>query len=419
MIQDKPAHKDVINLADALWKLLQREYSADFQGFESVQTRKLGYKTPNDFPEGRWGGEAQREARKTFLSQVQEDPVAPNSQMTIASFVENKFLPEYVALKRPSGRAYYKAMLKHVLRPEEVGHLLCVTRKKPGQKLKAVPGWPYLSNVRLCDAKPDHISRLTSAALARGYSVHTVVNLRNVVSAIFSHAKQEQCFVGDNPVSLVRLPEVRRKQAHSLTLAQANKALSVMKYPEREMTLLSIFTGMNLAEILGLQWKQVNLTEEEFNHNGKRVAPRTIAVRNQLYRGSLETVNKSRVRNLPIPHSLLEILLKLKSRTTFTGPDDFVLVSQVGTPVNQNNVLARRIRPIAKQLGVPSLSGNAFRGIRKILASGFEERSQESTAMAISPVPLRATAADQWWHCRVQRKRSYTGNQSAPVSEVN
>ena len=419
MAQDKLVHNNVTNLAGALWKLLSREYSADLHGFEDGQMREPNHNALFDGPEELSDEEIQRRAWKIFLSQMHEDTIAPNPQMTIASFVANKFLPEYIALKRPSGRDYYKAMLKHVLRPEEVDRLLCVTRKKPARKLKSVPGWPYLSNVRLCDTTPDHIARLTSAALARGYSVHTVMNLRNVVSAIFSHAKQEQCFVGDNPVSFVSLPNVRRKQAHSLTLAQASKALSIMKYPEREMTLLSIFTGMNLAEILGLQWKQVNLTEEEFNHNGKRVAPRTIAVRNQLYRGSLETVNKSRVRNLPIPHSLLEILLKLKSRTTFTGPDDFVLVSQVGTPVNQNNVLARRIRPIAKQLGVPSLSGNAFRGIRKILASGFEERSHEPTVIAISSVPLRATAADQWWHCRVQRKRSYTGNQSAPVSEVN
>lgn len=417
MIQDKPAHKDVINLADALWKLLRREYWADFQGFENVQTRKLGYKTPADGPEDRWGGEAQREARRRFLSQVQEDPVTPSSQMTIASFVENKFLPEYVALKRPSGRAYYKAMLKHVLKPEEVDHLICVTRRKPVRKLKAVPGWPYLSHVRLCDARPDHISRLTSAALARGYSVHTVMNLRNVVSAIFSHAKQEQCFMGENPVSLVAPPEFRRQQTHSLTLSQAMKAISVMEYPEKEMTLLSIFTGMNLAEILGLQWKQVNLTEEEFNKDGKRVAPRTIAVRNQLYRGSLESVKKSRVRNLPISQPLVEILLKLKGRAAYTGPDDFVLVSKVGTPVNQNNILARRIRPIAKQLGVPSLSWLAFRSIRKILTSELGKRFVDSGVFAENSVPLRNVGAHFKWQCRAQRERSRSEDESLRALE--
>ena len=225
--------------------------------------------------------------------------------------------------------------------------------------------------------------------------------------------------MGDNPVSLVRLPEVRRKQAHSLTLAQANKALSVMKYPEREMTLLSIFTGMNLAEILGLQWKQVNLAEEELNKDGKRIAPRTIAVRNQLYRGSLENVKKSRVRNLPISQPLLEILLKLKGRAAYTGPDDFVLVSKVGTPVNQNNVLARRIRPIAKQLGVASLSWLAFRSIRKILTSEFVKRSADSAFIAVNSIPLRNVGVQMKWHCRAQREHNRSGDESLRAPEVS
>jgi integrase len=419
MIQDKLAHNEVIKLADALWKLLRSEYPADFQGFEGVHTRELGRNAPADGPQDRWGWVAQREARKTFLSRVRADFVAPNSQMTIASFVENKFLPEYIALKRPSGRAYYKAMLRHVLRPEEVDGMLSVARKKPRRKLKAVPGWPYLSNVRLCDARPEHISRLISAALDRGYSVNTVAHIRNVVSAIFSHAKREQCFLGENPVSVVRPPEARRKRTQLLSLTQAKKALSVMEYPERELTLLSIFTGMNLAEILGLQWKQVNLTEEEFNRDGKPAAPRTIAVRNQLYRGSLENVKKSRVRDLPIPQPLFEILVKLKGRASFTGPDDFVLVSKVGTPVNQNNILARRIRPIAKQLGVPSLSCPAFLGIRKVLASEFGKPFRNFTMIAVASDPERSAGVEQRWHCRIQRARSYSGDKFALASKAN
>ena len=142
MVQDKLVRNDVINLAGALRKLLSRKYSADLHGFEDGQMREPNQNALFDGPEELSDEEIQSRAWKVFLSQMHEDTIAPNSQMTIASFVENKFLPEYVALKRPSGRAYYKAMLKHVLRPEEVDLLLCVTRKKPTQKLKAVPDWP-------------------------------------------------------------------------------------------------------------------------------------------------------------------------------------------------------------------------------------------------------------------------------------
>jgi len=37
-------------------------------------------------------------------------------------------------------------------------------------KLKAIPGWPYLSNVRICEARSGHVQRLVTAALASGYS---------------------------------------------------------------------------------------------------------------------------------------------------------------------------------------------------------------------------------------------------------
>ena len=184
-----------------------------------------------------------------------------------------------------------------------------------------------------------------------------------------------------------------------------------MKYPEREMTLLAIFTGMNLTETLGLQWKHVNLCEAERDKDGKRIAPPTIDVRNQLYRGRLEGVKKNRRRDLPIPEPLLQILRELRSRGTFIGPDDFVFISRVGSPVNQNNLLARRIRPIAKQLGVSSLSFPAFHRIRRILTAEFEMRLPDLAQLAVVSFPVRDSRVHEKWHCRVQTKRIYTGNE--------
>jgi integrase len=405
MAEDRLAHNEVINLAGVLWNILCREYSSDLIDFQKAQLLQVPQPLLANYEEDP-SHKLKQVASQAIRSQTQQDPISQNSRMSIASFVENKFVPEHVALKRASGRAHYKAMLKHVLRPEEVDRMLSVRRKRSGQTLKTVPGWPYLSDVRLCDMQPSHVDRLTSAAAARGYSVYTVMHMRNVVSAIFSHARQEKYFVGDNPVSLVRAPEVPRRRTLVLTLSQAREALGVMKYPEREMTVLAVCSGMNLAEILGLQWKQVNLTQAEITNEGKRIPPRSIAVNNQLYRGRLEPVKKSHVRYFPIPSLLLQVLLKLKSRERFVGLDDFVFVSQVGTPVNQNNLLARRLRPIAKQLGVSSLSCQAFRGVRKILASEsgiqfqnfaadlcLSSHSDVSEGSRISPTPRSSAAS--------------------------
>ena len=404
MAEDRLAHNDVINRAGALLSILRREYSADLRNLENRQLRQVTQLGPVNNTEDLLDTETERIAWQALYSQMQQEKIAQNSQMTIASFVENKFVPEHVALKRSSGRAHYKAMLKHVIKPEEVDRMLSIKRKRSGQNLKTVPGWPYLSDMRLCDTRPEHVSRLISAASARGYSVYTVTHLRNIISAIFSHAKQEQYFSGDNPASLVKLPEIRRKQACALTLAQARDALEVMMYPEREMTLLTVFTGMNLAEILGLQWKQVNLTQVEIYSEDDRIPPRTIAVKNQLYRRHLEGVKKNRVRNLPIPKPLLQILLQLRGRERFIGPDDFVLVSQVGTTVNQTILLARRLRPIAQQLGVPSLSCQAFSRIRKVLASELGKQFHDFTTNVIPFASHRENGVIHNWHSRAQRR---------------
>src|SRR5258707_15226326 len=98
------------------------------------------------------------------------EDVVHGAEMTIGAFVENRFVPEYVALKRSPSRAFYRSILKHILRPEEVDRMFSFRRNVSSETLKTVPGWPYLSNVRLCDVHPDDIQRLTLAALTRGYS---------------------------------------------------------------------------------------------------------------------------------------------------------------------------------------------------------------------------------------------------------
>jgi len=204
----------------------------------------------------------------------------------------------------------------------------------------------------------------------RGYSTQTVRHIRNVVSAIFAHAKKEQCFSGDNPAGLVTLPGMIRKDAHVLTLAQAKEVLAVMQYPEKEMALIVLLTSMNVAEICGLQWRCVNLTEAWSNADSEPIPPRTVAVRKQWYCGKMGSVEKQRRRrNLPIPEPLLPILLGLSRRVKFTGPDDFVLVSRTGRPINERNIVVRRLKPIGKDLNVPWLSWQVFRRTHTILAN--------------------------------------------------
>jgi integrase len=288
--------------------------------------------------------EARRLGWENFLSKLDAGVCAPHSAITIGNFVEQRFLPEHVTLLKRSGRTHYESMLKHVL--------------------------PALNHLRLKDTTSTEIQKLVSSMLAANYSVQTVKHVRTTVSAIFTHAKRLGCHSGDNPAKLVRLPEMVRKQAHALSFDQAVAALAVLKSPAREMVLFAILTSMNIAEICGLLWKRVNLTEQFTTVDGESLPPLTIAVRGQWYRGEYGSVKaKSRRRNLPLGAILKGVLEKIKERTRFGGPEDPVFAARTGKPIDEHNIARRHLKPVGESLGMPWLSWHCFRRTHTTLAN--------------------------------------------------
>jgi len=288
--------------------------------------------------------EARRLGWENFLSKLDAGVCTPYSALTMASFVELRFLPDHVALLKKSGRAHYESMLKHVL--------------------------PALGNVRLKDTTAAEIQKLVSSMLADHYSVQTVKHVRTTVSAIFTHAKRLGWHTGDNPARLVRLPEMVRKESHALSFDQAVATLAALNSPAQELVLFAILTSMNIAEICGLQWKRVNLSEQFTTVDGESLPPLTIAVRRQWYRGEYGSVKaKSRRRNLPIPIVLRGVLAKMKERARWTGADDPVFAARTGKPLDEHNIARRHLKPIGQSLGMAWLSWHCFRRTHTTLAN--------------------------------------------------
>jgi integrase len=368
-----PYHVDLYRDGGS-WKFRVNENLFNVRGFKEHSWREPVHIGPAIGPERLTKKQAQRVVwEKLPLGQHQHE-VVQHSYMTIADFVEKMFVPDHVAIKGLAGRTHYRAILKHVLTPEEVQRVFKLDVDKSRARLKAIPEWPYLSHLALADTRPEHVELLMVAAQARGYSIQTVTHIRNVVSAIFSHARKVNHFTGLNPASQVAVPGMSRKEAHSLSLPQLKSVLELMRYPEREMTLLAIVTGMNVAEICGLQWKHLNLASLQRELSGEVIPPRTIAVRKQWYRGELNSVKIGRTRNVAIPDLMIPVLTGLTRRVRFTRPDDFVLVSEAGTPVNETNIASRRLKTVGQELEMPWLSWHVFRRTRKDYLQRFGPR---------------------------------------------
>ncbi len=320
-------------------------------------------------------GNSTRSVQNATESTSQQTELTHPSQMTVAGFVEYKFAPEHINLKRYPSRLFYQAILKHVISPEQVERIFHMNTSDPRRRLTAIKEWPYLGDFRLCDVHHEDVSRITSAATTHGYSVVTVRHIRNVIGTIFSHAIHEGHFFGDNPISLVKPIPKPREQEKALTPAEARSALGMMRYPERELTLIGAFTDMSPAEIIGLQWGDLNMMEEECVRDGERTPPMTITVRRRWYRGELDNVKKNSSRDLAIDQRLLQVLMGLRMRSRFTRQSDFVLVSQFGTPISHDNIMTQRLRPIARSLNVPSVSSRVFQRALGILTSELDRTS--------------------------------------------
>jgi integrase len=303
--------------------------------------------------------------------------------MTIAEFVERSFLPEHIVHKGTPGRRHYQAILKHILNPDLVDRMFRVEPDRSRSKLKPDPEWPYIDHVALRHLRSDDVAKLMSVALRRGYSTQTVKHIRSAVSAILSYAIKGGYYSGMNPAMQVALPGMQRKTPHTLTFSQTVEVLQAMRYPEWEITVMALLTGMTIAEICGLQWKYVNLTTHATQREGETIPPMSIAIRRQWYRGELSVVPKGRKKDVPVPMLFRQVFVQL-GQAKNAGWNDFVLVSRSGKPINQINIAARRLKAIGERLNLPWLSWQVFRRTRSKLLSEYGSMLEYELALAVT-----------------------------------
>ena len=300
------------------------------------------------------------------------------SLVTVRDFIETRFKPDVMWSLKHSGQKHYQYVLD--------GHVL-----------------PAIGDLRLRDVLTDHVQGLVRRKSEAGYSVQTVVHVRNAISAVFNHAKLKGAYHGDNPARGIRMPEMRRRETHALTFSQGRDLLGSLQSPVREMALLSMTTSMNVAEMLALRWKRINFTEEAVIVGGELLAPGSLAVRENCYRGKFGTVkSKSRRRTVPLSSTVMDALAGLRARSRFVAPDDLVFATRLGTPLNENNLLRRVLKPVAVKLGMPWLSWHVFRHTHATLG--------EQIGMALSDRQAQMGHGDVWMtlhytHADIERRR--------------
>ena len=342
------------------WKLRWREDQIDSDGKLRRSWSKPAWIGPAEGPNRLTEKQAQRFAWDNFLSRLDQNTRTPMSVATLREFVERKFIPEHVALLKKGGQIHYG------MRNEKTGEYSGLFRHI----------LPAVGAMRLRDITPSDLQQLVSGLMVEKRkkvgkkltvtrapaSVQTRLHVKNALSAIFEHAIAIEWLNSRNPAKSVKLPEMQRKVLHALNLEQGAALLEALPTPAREMAMVSMLTSMNIGEVCGLQWKDLNLTDAWQMCDAETIPPTSLIVRQQWRLGEYTSLKEtSRARTLPLAAALGAVFAQMKQRGKFVGPSDPVFVSKNGTPADEHNIANRHLKRVGVQLGMPWLSWHCFR----------------------------------------------------------
>jgi integrase len=204
------------------------------------------------------------------------------------------------------------------------------------------------------------------------------------------------------------------KEKRALSIEEAQAVLERLEDPLRTMVLMSLTTSLNVAELCGLKWRYVNMSDKPLLLDGEIIPPWSFAVRKNFYKGKLENSPKTRKRNRtqPIPLTLQAALAGLRAASAHTGVDDFVFASSTGNPVDGHNANNRQFKAIAKELGVP-VSWHIFRHTCATFAEAAGmPRSDRISLMGHAGGEM----TDYYTHSDIERRRGFLDGIASKLS---
>lgn len=341
--------------------------------------------------------EAQRIAWTEVLSKLDQATIRPGSLMTVTEFLRSRFVPDWVAKLKASGRKHY-------------GSAGDGAKEKPHGQLAHVVA--AIGGLPLRSVRPEIVQQACDARLAQNKSVQTVTHLRNAISAVFSHARAIGYYHDGNPAEPVRLPEMQRRETHALTAEQAARVLRALprgiidpSKPVYELVALSCATSLNIAECLGLRWKWVNLADVAAIVESEAIAPRTLRVMANNYRGEIGSPKaRARRRAVPLADRVVKVLGDFKAASKFAAADDFVFAGARGRGLNENNLRARVLAPIGKTLELPfNLSWHIFRHTHATLS---EQLGMQLSDRQANMGHSAAAMTMHYTHADLERRRA-------------
>jgi integrase len=243
--------------------------------------------------------------------------------MTLACFVETRYLPFVEMHKRISTFHGYRSMWRRYLKPR--GEIML-------REFRTVNGERILESI-----STEH--KLTSTTLA---------HIKAFLSGIFRYAKRQGVINSENPMRDVVLPKGKPAgETHAYSLEEITQMLNVLPEPAATIVALAAFTGVRKSELRGLLWE---------NYDGGQVL-----ISQSYWRGhALEP--KTRQSRAPVP-IIAQLAQQINCHRTLSGgpAKGWMFPSPAGKPINLDALAADVIVPLVTKAAVQWHGWHAFR----------------------------------------------------------
>jgi integrase len=201
---------------------------------------------------------------------------------------------------------------------------------------------PTIGGVRLDRLSPLQVQAVYGRKLEAGLSPRTV----EIVHATLHKALKQAVgwtLIPRNVASATTPPRPVGREIRPLSREQARVLLNAAKGDKLEaFYVLAVTTGMRNGEMLGLQWRDIDL------------GAGTLRVRRSVFNGAVNPPKtKAGNRTIRLTRMAADALEEHRVAATRQGGSEWVFTSRVGTPLSVHNVHNRSWRPLLQRAGLP------------------------------------------------------------------
>ena len=313
------------------WTILVREeFVSDGQRRRKVKRVPLGLSTLTR-------AEAER-ARDDYLAPINQPQVGIGGAILFRDFARI-YERDVLATQASTTRDRSKSVLKNYLNPEF--------------------GDRMLREITL-----EGLQQYFAGLQATSLSAESVDKTKDVLSSVLGTAV-DYGRLSTNPCAKIRLKKRKlTKPKPFIRVDQFYALMELIQEPYATMVYVAVFTALRVSEIAGLLWRNVHadsITIEQRYSRGDWDQPKSEASRATI------AVDDHVVERIQRLKSIEVVVRAGKGRRRYKvvksdGPDDLVFQSvKTGTPIRDNIVLSRHIKPAARKLDLDFVNWQVLR----------------------------------------------------------